>query len=155
MGKQRAIVALGAAAALATGIIGGTAASGDTAVHVILTGDLKIHVTDPAHNGLTLGDRLAARGPLVDAAKPDKRVGTAFLDCWVAKNVASGNGLFDCTYLLHLGRGDLTLQGLDPPGPGSSDFIVTGGDGAFRGATGDAVFTDSAHSTDMQITLVD
>jgi hypothetical protein len=68
--------------------------------------------------------------------------------------VASGNGLYHCTYLLHFADGDLTLEGLDPPGPGSSNFVVTGGDGAYRGATGDAVFTDT-DITDMQITLVD
>ena len=143
MGRKRTIAAITGLTLLATGALGVSSASGDTAIHVILQGNLKVHITDLDGNGFTLGDRLVARGPLVYRAKPNKRVGTAYLDCWVAKNEASGHGLFDCTYLLHLPGGDLTLQGLDPPGPGASNFAVTGGDRAYRDARGDAVFTDS------------
>jgi hypothetical protein len=154
MGRRKTMGVVAGLVILATAIIGGTAASGDTAIHVFTGLDGKVTFVDRHHDGLTFGDRLFARGPIFDAANPDKKVGNAYLDCWVAKNVASGNGLYHCTYLLHFADGDLTLEGLDPPGPGSSDFVVTGGDRAYRGATGDAVFTDT-DITDMQITLVD
>jgi hypothetical protein len=63
------------------------------------------------------------------------------------------HGLWDCAYLLKLADGTILLQGLDPHGPGSSPFAVTGGTGAYRDARGDAVFTDSPTTTDMQISL--
>ena len=67
--------------------------------------------------------------------------------------LAGHNGLYHCTYLLHLRGWNIVLQGLDPSGPGSSTFAVIGGTGPFRDATGDALFTDTATKTDMRITL--
>jgi hypothetical protein len=38
-------------------------------------------------------------------------------------------------------------------GPGSSQFAVLGGTGAYAGANGEATFTDTADNTDMVLTL--
>jgi hypothetical protein len=75
----------------------------------------------------------------------------------VPSDVIHNHGLYNCTYLLKLADGTITLQGLDPHGPGSSPFAVMGGSGIYKDASGDAVFTDSTTATttatDMQITL--
>ena len=137
------------------GAFGAGAASGDVEFHLVWPeSSNKVQIIDPDYDGLTFGDRLVARGPLYWASDPDKNAGNAYLECFVAKNDSSGHGLYRCSYLLVLKDGALTLEGLDPPGVGSSDFAVTGGSGVYRDARGDAVFTDTSHRTDMEISLV-
>jgi hypothetical protein len=156
MARVKLIGVLVGTALLASFALGSGAASGDVGIHLMWpTESLRVQILDAEHDGLTMGDRLAARGPLYDAANPGTKVGRAFVDCWVAKNLAGGHGLFNCTYLLELDGGDITLQGLDPPGDSVSRFAVTGGDAAYLEARGDAVFTDTEAGTEMEITLVD
>lgn len=156
MARVKLIGVLVGTAVLASVALGAGAASGDVGIHVMWPIEsINVQTVDAEHDGLTMGDRLTARGPLYDAANPGTKVGRAYLDCAVAKNFAGGNGLFNCTYLLDLEGGDITLQGIDPHGDGVSTFAVTGGDGAFRTARGDAVFTDTSAGTEMEITLVE
>ena len=131
---------------------GAGTASGGTSIHVVYGPEAKVAFLDQNRPGLRLGDSLAARGPLFDPAS-NQQVGSAHLSCWVARTLIRNHGLYDCTYLLKLADGTITLQGLDPHGPGSSPFAVTGGTGAYRDARGDAVFTDSETATDMEISL--
>ena len=156
MARVKLIGVLVGTAVLATVALGAGAASGDVGIHIMWpTDSVKVEILDAEHDGLTMGDRLTARGPLYDAANLGTKVGRAYMDCSIAKNFAGGNGLFNCTYLLDLDGGDITLQGIDPPGPSVVPFAVTGGDGAFRTARGDAVFTDTSAGTEMEITLAD
>jgi hypothetical protein len=141
---------------LASFAIGGGSASGQTSIHVLVHGATTrvgfLNVNGPR---LRLGDRVSARSPLVDPAT-DVHVGSAYGDCWVARQIVGPEqGFYNCTYLLKLAGGTLILQGLDPHGDGSSPFAVTGGSGAYKDAHGDAVFTDSQGDTDMEISLSD
>ena len=155
MGRRTTIGVVAGVVLLATVALGTGAASGDTAIHVLWPADSTKVNLDFGPKGPSMGDRVAARGPLVDAGNTSTKVGRGYLDCLVVKNFAGGHGLFDCSYVLQLDGGTLTLTGLDPPGPGVAEFAVTGGSGAYRNARGDAVLTDSSEGTDMMITLVD
>jgi len=155
MGRKTTIGVVAGLALLATVALGAGAASGDTAIHVLAPIDSIKAELDFGPDGPTMGDHVIARGPLVDPNDTTKKVGRAYLDCLVVKNFAGGNGMYECSYLLTLEGGTLTLTGLDPPGASVSDFAVTGGTDAYRAARGDAVFTDSGGGTDMLITLVD
>ena len=149
------LVVLGVAA----GAFVATSASGQTVLHVV-TGpeeELKVAVRDARGDGLRLGDRIAARGPLVDETQTND-VGTVYFHCVVHKRIIDPNqGLWNCNYVLELEDGDIVLQGLDPRGPGVYEIAVLGGTGAYAGATGDATFTDvgedSVAYTDMVIRL--
>jgi len=106
--------------------------------------------------GRRLGDRLAARGVLLDAAQAD-RVGRGFMECVVMKKITDdpvegAGGLYWCTYVLSLPDGDLTIRGLDPHGPGVAMFAVLGGTGAYTGATGEATLIDT-DTTEFIISL--
>ena len=102
--------------------------------------------------GLQIGDGLAARGPLVDT-QGGGPAGSVYFECTVMRRIGLEEGLWRCSYHLRLADGAIVLQGLDPRGMGSSTFAVVGGTQAYRGASGDAVFTDSTEGTDIVITL--
>jgi hypothetical protein len=156
--KARIVVPL-IVLSFAAGVVLSTSASGQTVLHVA-TGpshDFKSAFVDIGHNGLRLGDRIAARGPLVDETRTE-RVGTLYQQCLVHKNITSGTtGLWNCNYVLELADGDIVLQGLDPRGPGVYEISVLSGTGAYAGANGDATFTDTGADenayTDMVIRL--
>jgi hypothetical protein len=82
-----------------------------------------VNVNQPA---LRIGDRLAARGPLLDASRTSE-VGRHYLDCVVMNKITDDpgeapGGLYWCMYLLQLAGGDLTIAGRDPHGPSVSKF---------------------------------
>ena len=90
---------------------------------------------------------------MVDPASGES-AGTAYLECTVMRKIRSDDqGLRRCSYHLKLADGRIVLQGLDPRGAGASTFAVLGGTKTYRGASGDAVFTDSDLGTDIVITL--
>jgi hypothetical protein len=107
---------------------------------------------DFAHDGLTLGDRLAVVGPLLDA-DTGRRVGTSYLDCWVGDRVLLDQSPYVCTSVLKFKDGIITTHGLDPHGVSDVFFSVTGGTGAYEGATGQAEYIDSETQTEIIITL--
>jgi hypothetical protein len=107
--------------------------------------------------GLRLGDRLAARGSLLDPTGTD-RVGRHYFECVVMNKITDDpvegpGGLYWCSYVLRLADGDLTIEGLDPHGPGVYTFAVLGGTGAYAGAVGEATLTDTSDTTDIVIDL--
>jgi hypothetical protein len=142
--------------ALASGVFLSTGASGQTVLHVASgpSHDFKGAFIDIGHNGLRLGDRIAARGPVLDETRTD-RVGTLYQQCLVHKNITSGTtGLWNCNYILEFADGDLVLQGLDPRGPGAYEIAVLSGTGTYAGATGDATFTDVGTDDDAYMDMV-
>jgi hypothetical protein len=140
-------------------VVGTNAATGQTVMHLTLSGDTqKIRETNVNGGGLGLGDRVAARGPLTNG--DGATVGTAYGDCVVHRQIKGPEtGLWTCAYVLELADGNLTLNGLDPRGPGVYEMAILGGTGAYENASGDATFTDTfdanyAHErTDMEIRL--
>ena len=103
--------------------------------------------------GFELGDELADAPALMDPASGES-AGTAYLECTVVRKIRSDDqGLRRCSYHLKLADGGIVLQGLDPRGAGTSSFAVLGGTKVYRGASGDALFTDSDDGTDILITL--
>ena len=144
---------------VAAGAFVATSANGQTVLHVV-TGpeeELKVAFRDARGDGLRLGDRIAARGPLVDETQTND-VGTVYFHCVVHKRILDpDHGLWNCNYVLELADGDLMLQGLDPRGPGVYEVAVLGGTGAYANATGDATFedvnSDEGIFTDMVIRL--
>jgi hypothetical protein len=151
--KLKAILGL-IGAAMVAGLFIVRPAAGETVIRVVLPGDgLTAKFVDIGHDGLRLGDRVAARGRLVNANESE-RVGTAYFECLVQRRIVGlSQGLYNCTYVLKLADGDIILQGLDPRGEGASEFAVLGGTGAYGTATGDATFTDTEASTDIVIRL--
>ena len=102
---------------------------------------------------LELGDQVETRAKLFDAAATDEQVGWAWT-CLVERRITPGvSGLWRYTYLLKLAEGTITVDGLDPAGPGVYELGVTGGTGAYSVANGEATFTDTNTGTDMQITF--
>jgi hypothetical protein len=132
-------------------------AGAQTSEHVFWSGSGKATFLNFDQPGLRLGDRLAARGPLLDAAQTS-RVGRSYLDCVVMNKITDDpvegpGGLYWCTYLLKLADGHLTLGGLDAHGSGVSSFAVLGGSGAYADASGEATLTDTSEGTEFVIDL--
>jgi hypothetical protein len=151
-----AISAMVMLALLAAGVIGGTIASAQGDIHVMAPFEsVSERFFDLDDDGvLELGDRVETRARLFDAAATDDQVGWAFGTCLVERRINPGvSGLWRCTYLLRLADGTITVDGLDPAGPGAYELGVTGGTGAYNVANGEATFTDTHRSTDMQITF--
>ena len=154
--RYRAALATLALALVAAGMIGGGAATAQGDVHVVVQFDSNTgRIIDMDDDGrLELGDRVEFLAKLFDAASPDEKVGRAFGTCLVERRIEPGvSGLWRCTYLLKLAEGTIVLDGLDPAGPGAYELAVTGGTGAYNAADGQATFTDTASSTDIQITF--
>ncbi len=158
-GTKRRMAAISASVVLtllAAGLIGGTTASAQGDIHVVLPADSQTERwVDLDDDGiLELGDRVEIRAKLFDAAATDDRVGSAFGTCLVERRITPGvSGLWRCTFLLRLADGTITVDGLDPAGVGVYELGVTGGTGAYSGANGEATFTDTRRKTDMQITF--
>ncbi len=131
-------------------------ASGQTVLHVVSGPQHKVKVAAFDHNnpGLRLGDRIAARGPLLDETRSE-RLGTTYLQCLVQRRIFEPDrGLWNCNFVLELEDGDIVLQGLDPRGPGVYEMAVLGGTGAYASATGDATFTDVGTDVDAYTDIV-
>lgn len=144
---------------LLAGLIGMSGATGQTVLHLVVPADSqKVREFDQYGDGLRLGDRATARGPVTDAE--GTKVGTSYVDCVVHRRIRGPEaGLWNCSYILDLEDGDLILHGLDPRGPGTYEMAVVGGTGQYAHASGDAAFTDtfdetySFNKTDMVIRL--
>lgn len=60
-----------------------------------------------------------------------------------------------CTIQVQLSKGTLTVQGLLPERANKTPVAITGGTGAYNGARGTALVTDTSPTqTDVQITLL-
>jgi hypothetical protein len=151
LGRKGFVLAVGIVLALGVVALGSDRASGQAEIHVLIpTGGSGAVV---GGWGFELGDQLAGHAALVDPASGES-AGTAYLECTVMRKIHSDNqGLRLCSYHLNLSDGGIVLQGLDPRGAGTSTFAVLGGTKMYRGASGDAVFTDSDDGTDIVITL--
>jgi len=145
------VLTLAIGLAIAVVALGSDRASGQAEIHVFVpSGGGGVVV---GGYGSELGDELVARGALVDPESGES-AGTAYLECTVVRKIRSDDqGLRRCSYHLKLADGGIVLQGLDPRGAGASTFAVLGGTKTYRGASGDAVFTDSDLGTDIVITL--
>src|SRR5687767_2018663 len=109
---------------VAAGLLVTTNASGQAALHVVAGGLGEVKAIDVGGDGLRLGDRIAARGPLFDETQTD-RVGTSYVHCLVHRRIVDPDqGLWNCNYVLDLAGGDIMLQGLDPRGPGTYEMSV-------------------------------
>jgi len=131
----------------------GNAAPTNRTIHVVAGGSGgNLKFLDFDNDGPTLGDRLVVFGPLLDADQT-KRVGTQYFDCWVGDEVLLDESPYVCTYVLKFKGGSITTQGLDPHGLSDVLFAITGGTGAYAGATGQARYVDSETGTDIYIDL--
>lgn len=156
--RHRSLLAVIALVGIIAGVwLSQQPARAQTDVHVLSQGPGKHTFLNFERPGLRLGDRLAARGTLLDAAGTSQ-VGRAYLDCVVMNKITDDpvegpGGLYWCTYILRLADGDLTIEGLDPHGPGVYTFAVTGGTGAYAGTAGEATLTDGDDGTDIVVDL--
>lgn len=156
--RRKVGIAISLAVLMITGVLFLTpSASGQSGLHLVVASGGKAIFVDIDHDGLRLGDRIAARGRLMDEMQTE-HLGTAYLQCLVHRRIVEPNrGLWNCNYVLELADGDIVLQGLDPRGPGVYEMSVLGGSGAYAGASGDATFTDvdseAGMYTDMVIRL--
>jgi hypothetical protein len=128
---------------------GGSRSGAGGLIHVVSGPQSRVQFMDFEQDGLGFGDHLTAVGPLFDETQ-SHRVGVAYLDCSIVSRVLVG-GTFDCTYVLQLDGGDITTKGIDPQGPSDVLFSVTGGTGAYRGASGQAQYID----TDVTDIIID
>lgn len=153
---RRTILVMGVVGAAALVMLS-TPVAAQIDVHVVWqAGSGRVQFLDFRREGLRVGDRLAARGPLLDATQTSE-VGTGHLDCVVVSRITDGPsgpaGVYRCSYLLDLTDGDLILEGLDPHGPGVYTMAVLGGTGVYAAASGDATLTDTQAGTDFMIDL--
>ena len=105
--------------------------------------------------GLRLGDRLVARGALLDETQ-ETEVGSFSMDCFVVRAISdepAGPGRVAVQLPVPLAEGDLILEGLDPHGPGFHTFAVVGSTEAFASARGDATLIDGATGAEFVISL--
>ena len=145
------MLAVGIVLAIGVVALGSDRASGQAEIHVLVPALGEGVVV--GGSGFELGDELAGHAELVDPASGES-AGTAYLECTVMRKIHGDvQGLRRCSYHLKLADGGIVLQGLDPRGAGASTFAVLGGTKTYRGASGDAVFTDSDLGTDIVITL--
>jgi hypothetical protein len=151
---RRTILVMGVVGAAALVMLS-TPVAAQPDIHVVWRSG-RVQFLDFGREGLRVGDRLAARGPLLDATQTSE-VGTGHLDCVVVSRITDGpsgpGGVYRCSYLLDLTDGDLVLEGLDPHGPGVYKVAVLGGTGAHAAASGDATLTDTKAETDFMIDL--
>ena len=158
MVRKRMLVVGAVLAVSATTMVGlavaqtGNAARPNGTIHVVFAPGGGAQVFDFANDGLTLGDRLAVVGPMVNGDQSE-RVGTVFFDCWVGAATLQDGRPYVCTYVLKFHDGSITLQGLDPHGVSDVLLAITGGTGAYAGATGQAEHVDSETQTDIYIDL--
>jgi hypothetical protein len=157
--RKRMLVIAAVVAVSATTMVGlavaqtGNAARPNGTIHVVAGGEGGgIKFLDFDNDGPTLGDRLLAFGPLLNVGQT-KVVGTQYFDCWVGDEVLLDGSPYVCTYVLKFKAGNITTQGLDPHGLSDVHFAITGGTGAFAGATGQARYVDSETQTDIYIDL--
>ena len=157
--RKRMLVVAAVVAVSATTMVGlavaqtGNAARPDGTIHLVVGGSgggLKF--LDFDNDGLTLGDRLVLFGPLLNEDQ-SKRVGTQYMDCWVGDEVLLETSPYVCTSVLKFKAGSINTQGLDPHGLSDVLFAITGGTGAYAGATGQARYVDSETQTDIYIDL--
>jgi hypothetical protein len=151
---RRTLLGIGVIGAAAL-VLWSTPVGAQIDVHVVWAAG-RMQFLDFGREGLRVGDRLAARGPLLDATQTSE-VGTGHLDCVVASRITDGpsgpGGVYRCSYLLDLTDGDLVLEGLDPHGPGVYTVAVLGGTGAYATASGAATLTDTKSRTEFMIDL--
>jgi hypothetical protein len=95
---------------------------------------------------------LAVKGPIFNEDR-SQQVGTYFLDCWIGSAILEDGSPYVCAEVLSLRDGTITTQGLDPHGLSDVFFAVTGGTGAFEGASGQAEYVDTDTQTDIIIEL--
>ena len=160
MMRKRMRVVVAVLAVSATTMVGlavaqtGNAARSNETIHVVVP-SIGGHneLLDFAGDGMTLGDRLAGVGPMMNEDQTE-RVGTAYLDCWVGPARLQNGRPYVCTSVLRFQHGSITTQGLDPHGLSDVLFAITGGIGAYAGATGQAQYVDSETQTDIFIDLV-
>ena len=157
MRKQIATAAAVALLAVAFGGVVRTATAQSSAatreiVVVIRQDAMSATFLDFAEDGrMTQGDRVVFRGPLFNRAQTEQ-VGRATGECVVVSDkITETDGLWRCSYLLGLPDGNLTLDGLDPRGPGSSKFAILGGTETYRTAAGDADLVDKPGRTEMHL----
>lgn len=141
--------------ALAAGWTAAERAGAQQEIHILWPSSSRTEkFIDHGNDGLGLGDRLAARGPLTDVGQTEQ-IGYAYLECVVMRRITNAtSGLYRCSYVLDLAPGQLVLEGMDPQGPGVYEISVLGGTGGYAGASGDATFTDTSTVTDMVISLI-
>jgi hypothetical protein len=137
--------------ALAQGTRWPAQAAGGEEIHLVLPAGGHAKFFDFNHNGLTFGDRLAIKGPILNEDR--SQVGTYFLDCWIGSAILEDGSPYVCAHVLSLRGGTITTQGLDPHGLSDVFFAVTGGTGAYEGASGQAEYVDTDTQTDIIIEL--
>jgi hypothetical protein len=152
--RQRSTVAAIALAVVAGTLLLARPAGAQVDVHVVWPHETaRFRFLDFGRPGIRIGDRLEARGPLLDETGTSE-VGSAYLDCIAMSGItAPEGGLYRCSYVLHLEDGDLVVEGLDPHEFGVSPMAVLGGTGAFARAAGEAMLTYTDTETDFSIDL--
>jgi hypothetical protein len=146
--RRAAVPAVGLAAGFALAV---SAADGQTGRTIVFTGPSghdprEYKQTDVRPRGLSIGDQFLVAGSL---RKDGRVVGRANVVCTVVDRRYEGQ---DCAFVLILADGTITasggglnrlLPGQAPPPPHAPDeYGITGGTGAYRGASG----TLSMHS---------
>jgi len=146
--KTRLSLGLGAgtAAALATAALmasAGSAQAPPTTLHLVSTSQK--HAGFMPKGAPRLGDRLGFGDRITgDDTGYDRAA------CTIV-----GRPQLLCTIQVQLSKGTLTVQGMLPERANRTPVAITGGTGAYDGARGTALVTDtSASRTDVEITLL-
>jgi len=153
---SRRLIQLLAIAAVAIGAISlAGSASGQTELSFVVPQLQKSTVVYVRNADPVQGTRFVGRGPMLAESGGD-RIGTAYFDCVVQKNVGQSfdRGLFVCDAVFAFSDGEIMVTGLDPGGISEAAIAVTGGTGAYSVASGDGTWTDTETETTVVIHLV-
>lgn len=156
------VVRVGLVTAATTGLLvgglAGTAAAAD--IHMVLKAvQTQLKETDVGPAGPSVGDRQVFSENLFKAGT---KVGTDGVECVITHVTKNKNGKItavdsQCVGTLRLGRDQISVQGLlvfNLAKPKPFYLVVTGGTGAYKGASGEMlVEQDGASETKSKLTL--
>lgn len=138
-------VVVAAVAAAAFAVTGSAQSPATTSLHLVSTSQQSVGFA-PGHREPRQGDRFGSGDTITGDDTGVDRV-----SCTVI-----GRRQALCTAVAQLSKGTLTAESLVSFEPGPTRYAITGGTGAYEGASGTAVVTDvpGTAKADIQITLL-
>ena len=143
LGVTGAVVAV---AALAAGSIGPASGHGeDNGRHTVrvVSHNTEESFVDVGKHGLSLGDEFIFTSRLT---RHDHKVGHTGVVCTITSVKREES---QCVGSAKLGRGEITIQGLQAGEPRVFSFAITGGTGAYEGAEGTLVVRELRHNREL------
>src|SRR6476619_7662521 len=142
LGVTGAVVAVAALAAGSVGPAAGTDDHGSRTIRVV-SHNTEESFVDVGKHGFSLGDEFVFTSRLTHHGR---KVGHTGVVCTITSVKREES---QCVGSAKLGRGEITIQGLQADDPQVFSFAITGGTGAFEGAEGTLVVRELRHNREL------